>query len=190
MPLNHKQTNQIRIIGGKWRSRKLNFLDREGLRPTPNRLRETLFNWLSPCISDATCLDLFAGSGALGFEALSRGARSVVMLDACEDNVEQIKKNSELLNVTSSQLTLYCGDVLTQIECFQDKFDIVFLDPPFHKNMIEPTFARLKEAECLSKNALIYVEAERALTALPLLDDWKVIRHKIAGSVSGWLIAT
>lgn len=184
-----KKTNQLRIIGGKWRSRKLIFPDSEALRPTPDRVRETLFNWLSPYIIGARCLDLFAGSGALGFEALSRGASSVCMIEKSPQIVEQLKKNAALLSLTKIALEIYCGDVFDEKNLPKGQFDIIFLDPPFHQNKIEKCCQLLKESDVLAERALIYIEAESELRELILPDGWEVIRHKVAGQVGSWLVS-
>lgn len=180
--------NQIRIIGGKWRSRKLHFPDLPTLRPTPNRVRETLFNWLSPYIVGTHCLDLFAGSGALGFEALSRGANSVVMVDQSKEVVQQLRENAVLL-AAEKEVMLYCSEVPSdQLRFDQNLFDIVFLDPPFHKNYVSTCCEWLENAGCLAKNALIYIEAESSLQ-LSLPEHWTVMRQKKAGEVGYYLVA-
>ncbi len=181
------QTNQLRIIGGKWRGRKLTFPDSDGLRPTPNRVRETLFNWLSPYIVHARCLDLFAGSGALGFEALSRGAKFVCMIDNARVAVEQLKKNAALLSIPQAELQICRADILNEKSLPPGPFDIVFLDPPFHQDIPSRCCAHLKTQGILSAHALVYVEAEANIAQLPLLEGWQVMRHKIAGQVGGWL---
>lgn len=191
--------NQIRIIGGKWRSRKLHFPNLPTLRPTPNRVRETLFNWLSPYIVDTSCLDLFAGSGALGFEALSRGARSVVMVDASAAVIQQLRENAALLHA-EKEVILYCKSIPLDVSSLEPKaqpffsaqtapFDIVFLDPPFHKNYLPGCCAWLENNVLLSKDALIYVEAESSvLDALPIPAHWTILRQKKAGEVGYFLI--
>ncbi|MDF3054506.1 MAG: rsmD [Gammaproteobacteria bacterium] len=185
--MHKKQTNQLRIIGGKWRGRKLTFPDAEGLRPTPDRVRETLFNWLSPHIVGARCLDLFAGSGALGFEALSRGAHSVYMIDSAPTVVEHLKKNAAWLSIPSTDLQIYCADVLNEKNLPPGPFDIVFLDPPFHRNMATRCCTYLKALNMLSNHALVYLEAESELSQLPPTEEWEVVRHKTAGQVGSWL---
>ncbi len=179
--------NQLRIIGGKWRGRKLHFPDLPELRPTPDRVRETLFNWLAPHIVGAHCLDLFAGSGALGFEALSRGARSVVMIDQSPQVMLYLRDTAQRLGVTN-ELEYYCATVPgAQLPIRQYRFDLVFLDPPFHQNYLAVCCQWLQDSQCLADNALIYIEAERDLV-LSLPSQWSIIKQKAAGQVGYYLI--
>ena len=175
--------NQIRIIAGEWRGRKLSFADVEGLRPTPDRVRETLFNWLSPLIRGARCLDPFAGSGALGLEALSRGAAEVVMLDKHPRVITQLNSNLSLLNC--QQAVLRQADALDFLQGTPDKaFDVVFLDPPFRENMLAPCCELLSAQAWLADGARVYLETERG-HALPVLpDNWQLQRSKKAGQVA------
>jgi 16S rRNA (guanine966-N2)-methyltransferase len=184
----NRKSNQLRIIGGKWRSRKLSFPDVEGLRPTPNRVRETLFNWLAPYIVNAKCLDLFAGSGALGFEALSRGASAVYMIDNTLQVVNQLKKNAVLLSILQSELQICCGDVMSETNLPQGQFDIVFLDPPFYKDLVVPCCQLLNDKNLLAEGALLYIETESDLKELLLPEGWQVIKRKVVGQVGSWLV--
>jgi 16S rRNA (guanine966-N2)-methyltransferase len=180
-----KDISTLRIIGGKWRSRKLQFQPLPGLRPTPNRVRETLFNWLAPVIVDASCLDLFSGSGALGFEALSRGAKNVVMVDQSPATIAMLKKNAHALGAT--EIEFYCAKVPEPISFLQNrKFDIVFLDPPFQQGLIPTSLRWLKDGEYLAHEAYIYVEAEKSFVLHP--EGWQVLRHKKAGQVQYFLL--
>ena len=138
----HKESNTIRIISGKFRSRRLPFPDAKGLRPTPDRVRETLFNWLQKDIHSAVCLDLFAGSGALGFEALSRGAARVVMVDSSPVVVKQLEENTRLLDI--SDVAIIEKDVSVSWPTFQERFSVVFLDPPFKANLLGTCFQKLQ----------------------------------------------
>lgn len=179
--------SQLRIIGGKWRSRKINFLAQSDIRPTPDRVRETLFNWLAPVIQDAICLDAFAGSGALGFEALSRGAQSVVMIDQSAENIRTLQENAKKL--TAENIEFYFGrnpEILSSLK--NKKFSIVFLDPPFKQNLIEVTAAALEKYQLLAEEAIIYIEAESELTQLSLPENWQIVRNKKAGMVSYYLV--
>jgi len=179
---------RVRIISGKWRSRILRFPDILGLRPTPDRVRETLFNWLSSYIYHARCLDLFAGSGALGFEALSRGAKSVLMVDKAPQVITQLRENAKLLAATE-QVEFYCGQAPSDRIPVVDKlFDIVFLDPPFHQNMLKPCCEWLEKNHCLAPQALIYVEVERGLDPLPIPAHWTILRSQKAGQVGYYLL--
>ncbi len=176
-------TNQLRIIGGKWRNRKLKFSANVEVRPTPNRIRETLFNWLAPYIEGATCLDLFVGSGALGFEALSRGAKHVTMVDKSPEVIKILKDNAAVLG--TENIDFYCVEFSPELKnFFNHKFNIVFLDPPFYKNLIEPCSQWLEQQNCLTDDAFIYIEAESSLKILPVPTSWKIYRSKIAGQVS------
>lgn len=172
---------QVRIIGGQWRGRKLPVPDKSGLRPTTDRVRETLFNWLAPWIAGARCLDCFAGSGALGFEALSRHAAQVTLLESDPDIVRQLKKNLTLF--ASGNGFVVQGDAqvyLTQPARLQN---IVFVDPPFHQGLLSHTLHLLETRGWLAENALIYVESEREYAALPVPAGWKLQREKTAGQV-------
>lgn len=185
-PAPHK--NQIRIIGGQWRSRKLSFPDVPGLRPTPDRVRETLFNWLSPYIVGAHCLDLFAGSGALGFEALSRGAASVLMVDQSQPVIQQLRENALLLK-SEQEVQLHCGSVPNVQLSIAQPYDIVFLDPPFQQNYLSACCQWLEQLNCLANNALIYIEAEAKLALpLPIPAHWEMLRQQRAGQVGYYLL--
>lgn len=153
--------NKLRIIGGDWRSRQLSFVDAPGLRPTPARVRETVFNWLQYEIVGKQCLDLYAGSGALGFEAASRGAKSVVQV---ENNVQAcgcLRANAAALS--AGQIKVVQSDVLRYLAGEPQAFDVVFLDPPFGLNLAVQTCRLLEENGWLAKHAKIYVETERNL---------------------------
>lgn len=182
------KTSQLRIIGGQWRSRRISFLPLPGVRPTTDANRETLFNWLGDKIIAANCLDLFAGSGALGFEALSRGAKHVLMLDASAKIIKQLKENATLLSATN--ITFLCAKLPQQFNKIpQQVFDIVFIDPPFHQNLIAPCCELLEQSNLLATNAYIYLEAEQDLDVAPLLPKaWQILRHKIVGQAQCFLL--
>ncbi len=166
--------NRLRIIGGLWRGRKIDFPDRPGLRPTSDRMRETLFNWLRLEVEHACCLDLFAGSGALGFEAASRGASRVVMIDSDPVALGALKQNIRLLGAT--QIDLIQADYSNYLRQHprEPVFDLVFLDPPFHKEMLQPA-CDLLAAGWLKNGARIYVET--ALPGLPSLPSrWQLLK--------------
>lgn len=176
---------EVRIIGGQWRSRKLKFPAVPGLRPTADRVRETLFNWLAPHIQGAYCLDLFAGSGALGFEALSRGASFVTF---CDDNPLIIKYLKEqIILLGTDHASVYRAKMPIDVPLSQ-KIDIAFLDPPFHKNLIQPSCKWLEQKDCLAENALIYIEAENNLLPLPIPDHWETLHSRISGQTGYHLI--
>lgn len=151
------QSQQLRIIGGQWRSRRLRFPAIDGLRPTLDRIRETVFNWLQFDVEGARVLDAFAGSGALGFEALSRGAKEVIFLEKHPAAALQLKDNLQLLDARNAQV--WAGDALLWLEQNPEPFDLVFIDPPFHKNLLQPAIDALR----LLPGALVYVEHEASL---------------------------
>ena len=187
----NKTNKQLRIIGGQWRGRKLEFADGEGLRPTMDRVRETLFNWLQGDIVGARCLDLFSGSGALGLEALSREAAEVVMIDKNPRAIHMIQKNLELLSVNNAQLIQ--GDAHRYLSEYAkakaDKvFDIVFLDPPFQQQLVVPFCQLLEQSHCLSAQAVIYIEMEKTEKLCGLPDAWEVVKEKKAGQLAYYLI--
>lgn len=174
--------SELRIIGGKWRGRKIKFSASVHLRPTPNRIRETLFNWLGTVIEGAVCLDLFAGSGALGFEALSRGAKHVTMIDKSSKVIRTLKENAAILG--AENIEFICAEFSPQLKnIFSGKFDIVFLDPPFYQNLVAPSAKWLEQQDCLADNAFIYIEMERTGNRPVVPKDWQGYRSKVAGEV-------
>ncbi|WP_426415452.1 16S rRNA (guanine(966)-N(2))-methyltransferase RsmD [Aestuariirhabdus sp. LZHN29] len=174
---------QVRIIGGVWRGRKLPVTAREGLRPTPDRVRETLFNWLSAWVPGSRCLDCFSGSGALALEALSRGAEYARLLELDGSVARQLKANLATLNDDRGQVIQ--ADSLQQLARDGDeRFNLVFLDPPFRCEMLIECCQLLEMNDWLSEDALIYVEAERELTLTDLPKNWSLYREKIAGQVA------
>jgi 16S rRNA (guanine966-N2)-methyltransferase len=177
--------NQLRIIGGTWRGRKLAFAEVPGLRPTGDRIRETLFNWLAPWISGARCLDLFAGSGALGLEAASRGAARVVMLERAPQVVRLLRQHCRTLQAASVEVVQ--ADALAYLAGPAEPFDILFLDPPFHQDLLRPCCELLEARGWLAPRAYIYLEAERALGEPPLPAGWCMHRSKVAGEVGYFL---
>ncbi len=173
----------LRIIGGQWRGRKLRFADVPGLRPTPDRVRETLFNWLLPYLPGARCLDLFAGSGALGLEAASRGAGQVVLLDRAPQVVALLKEH--IHGLQAQGVTAQQADALHWLQGPPpaQPFDIVFLDPPFHQGLLAPCCQALEVAGWLAAEARIYLECERTLVP-DLPGNWVGYRSKQAGEVA------
>ena len=169
--------NSVRIIGGQWRRRVLRFPDSEGLRPTPDRVRETLFNWLGQTLDGLHCLDLFAGSGALGFEAASRGAARVVMVELGGRVLASLADNAKLLAATPP-VEIKRADALQYLAATKEHFDLVFLDPPYKKGWI-PRLEKLLPG-VLREEAAVYVEAEHEIEAL---GDWRTVRHGKAGEV-------
>ena len=149
---------KIRIISGKWRSRKLDVIEAPDLRPTPDRIRETLFNWLQPYIEGAHCLDLFAGSGILGFEALSRGAASATLIDSNNSVVKNLALQASKLQ--ASGMEVICADASHWLKSSHKQYDIVFLDPPFSKNQLGQIIGQLLNCVCLHPGTLLYTESD------------------------------
>lgn len=178
----NNRAGKVRIIGGQFRGRHIHFPAIDGLRPTPDRVRETLFNWLAPIIHNAHCLDLFAGSGALGFEALSRGAAHVTFIDQSSQIITHLKKYADIFD--AKKIEIIKGEV-PDIS-ITHTFDIVFLDPPFHQNLITPVSHWLTQMNCLNENAYIYIETEIELN-LELPTNWQMLKNKKAGQVAYYL---
>ena len=173
--------NQLRIIGGKWRGRKLSFPTVAGLRPTGDRLRETLFNWLAPYIEGANVVDLFAGSGALGIEAASRQAGKVTLVEKNPLAARQLELN--IARLAAANILLYHMDAITFLDTRPaEPFDIVFLDPPFNSALLTDSIARLQHAGLLAAGAFIYVETAIGIS-MPAPETWHVLRQKSAGNV-------
>ncbi len=182
------KSNQVRIIGGDWRSRRISFPDHEGLRPSADRVRETLFNWLGQDLGGQSCLDLFAGSGALGFEALSRGAASVVMVEKSRRACEALRRNAELFG--AKNMKLHCADALefataasAAVADAAARFDVVFLDPPFRSNLLAQALPLV--APLLRPGARVYVESAAAFAPT---GGWSVLRRGRAGQVHYTLV--
>lgn len=174
-------SGKLRIIGGEWRSRQITFDDAPGLRPTPARVRETLFNWLQLDVANSRCLDLFAGSGALGFEAASRGARAVVQVESNPATCNKLMENIALLN--AKQISVERMDVQRYLQVCNQQFDLVFLDPPFALDLIRPVCRQLLEGKVMAPKAKIYVEAERNFQFEQMPAEWRLLKHKTAGEV-------
>jgi 16S rRNA (guanine966-N2)-methyltransferase len=180
-------TGELRIIGGTWRHRKVSFPDVQGLRPTPDRVRETLFNWLQPVITGARCLDLFAGSGVLGLEALSRGAAAVVMVEHDGRVTEHLSAQAVQLGGMDVSARVVHGDALDYLRGPAQSFDIVFVDPPFNSTLLAATCRWLDEGHWLAPGAHIYLEAPWSAAAPPVPRRWQILRHKRAGQVGYYL---
>jgi 16S rRNA (guanine966-N2)-methyltransferase len=176
------RTSQVRIIGGQWRSRKLSVPEAPGLRPTPDRVRETLFNWLAPYIQGARVLDAFTGSGALFLEALSRGASSGLALDANADATNNLRNNLALLGCETAEVLRV--DTLHYLSNdAEHSFDIVLLDPPFHQDLLLQSCELLERNNWLNPSAWIYTESERAPSSLGAPNTWRLHREKHTGQV-------
>lgn len=185
-----RQRGKLRIIAGLWRGRRLPIANIEGLRPTPDRVRETLFNWLQQDIPGSVCVDLFAGSGALAFEALSRGARQVVAVEQNPQACEQMRQSAAELG--TDRLQVVCADVgefLRQSErpdLPDDPWQIVFMDPPYDLGYPPPQWPQLQGHVRLADNTLVYLESHSRFRDTPLADNaapWTIQRQKVAGDV-------
>lgn len=178
-----KAPQPLRIIGGRWRGRKLNFPEVAGLRPTGDRIRETLFNWLAPSISGARCLDLFAGSGALSLEALSRGAEEAVMLENHPAAAAQLRQNLALLKSDKGKLITEDSLAWLSRAAPESKgFDVVFVDPPFQQNLWQRALDALHQNHWLAPGAAIYIESGRDIP-YQTPQSWNLHRDKQAGQV-------
>lgn len=182
MKKTNRQAGQIRIIGGQWRGRKLPVPDSPGLRPTTDRVRETLFNWLAPSMVDARCLDCFAGSGALGLEALSRYAGSATLLEMDRSVSQQLQQNLATLKAANAKVVN--TNSLAFLAQPGTPHNVVFVDPPFRKGLLEETLALLENNGWLADGALIYVESEVENGLPPVPVHWDLHREKVAGQVA------
>jgi len=178
-PTNSK-LNTIRINAGEWRSRLIKFPDADGLRPTPERVRQTLFNWLGQDLTGQTCLDLFAGTGIMGFEALSRNATAVTMIEKSVSAYKALISNQQALK--ADRANIFNQDALQFLSTNKQKFNLVFLDPPYHQQWLNKVLPLLNVH--LQVDGLVYVEAEYAIGTIPEFSaDWQVLKQGKAGNV-------
>lgn len=183
-----RKESVLRLIGGTWRSRKLTFQEIPGLRPTPDRVRETLFNWLAPVVPGARCLDLFAGSGALGLEALSRGAGETLFVEADTATARALQSNLQLLG--ADQGRVYQGDAHAFLSHPCDRpFDVIFLDPPFRQGWLDLICPLLESGSWVAPGGRIYLEYERENPPLAIPLTWQALRKKEAGQLTYELFA-
>ncbi|MBK1707121.1 16S rRNA (guanine(966)-N(2))-methyltransferase RsmD [Halochromatium glycolicum] len=176
------EEGSLRIIGGCWRGRQLPVPAQPGLRPTTDRIRETLFNWLAPLIAGCRCLDCFAGSGALGLEAASRGAAEVVMIERSGAVARRLV--SHLGRLGADQVSVHHRDALQWLaEAPVEPFDICFLDPPFRSGLLTPALEVLAARGWVAGDGLVYLEVDKAAGWPPLPDSWEWFRQKQAGQV-------
>ncbi|MDJ0862251.1 MAG: 16S rRNA (guanine(966)-N(2))-methyltransferase RsmD [Gammaproteobacteria bacterium] len=181
-----RSQGSIRIIGGRWRGRRLVVPDVPGLRPTPDRVRETLFNWLAPAVHDARCLDICAGSGALGFEAASRGASSVTLVEHLPLVVSALREQA--IRLDANMLEIVAADAITWLQGPPRTFDIVFLDPPFGQGLLPRYLELLSQRKWLAPRAHVYLETELDQPLLP--EGWQLTRSRRAGQVRYHLALT
>jgi len=178
---------RVRIIAGQWRGRYLEVTDMPGMRPTPNRVRETLFNWLMPWLPGAACLDLFAGSGALCLESLSRGASRAVMVEQQRPVAEQLRANLERLDAKGADVVE--TDALSYLNGPVQPMDIIYVDPPFVRGDLIPLCLQtIAGRGWLKPGGLVYVEAPSDLDPLPIPPGWETLKHKTAGEVGVTLL--
>jgi 16S rRNA (guanine966-N2)-methyltransferase len=176
-----KKPNELRIVGGEWRGRRIRFAARPGIRPTPDRVRETLFNWLAPVVEGSRCLDLFAGSGALGLEALSRGAKATTFVESDRMSTERLRETISILQ--AERALVVQADALRWLDGPPERFDIVFLDPPFESGLLAEAFRKLDSGGWLSASVRVYLEAPAKLGPPPLPAGWTLHRSGKAGAV-------
>ena len=174
-------SGRLRIVAGKWRSRLLPIADEPGLRPTSERIRETLFNWLASTIEGSRCLDLFAGSGALGLEALSRGAGEVVFVENSARATAVLKESVNMLEASGARI--HQADAIKYLKSEPEPFDIVFLDPPFAADLLEDLCRLLSEGNWLAEGGRVYLEQDRERPLPELPDGWTPLNDKTAGQV-------
>ncbi|ASU23511.1 16S rRNA (guanine(966)-N(2))-methyltransferase RsmD [Vibrio anguillarum] len=179
---NKPSTGFVRIISGLWRGRKLPVHDAQGLRPTTDRVKETLFNWLAQEIAGAHCLDLFAGSGSLGFEAASRQAQAVTLIELNPTAFKQLEHNIAALNATN--LRAINSDALAFLKQQGTPHHLVFIDPPFRQGLLSEAVSLLEQNGWLADEALIYIETEKELALEGIPANWRLHREKNAGQVS------
>lgn len=185
-----KSASRVRIIGGQWRGRRLEVPDVPGLRPTPDRVRETLFNWLTPVIAGSRCLDLFAGSGALGMEAASRGASLVTLLDTDRTAIRVLHRHVQTLK--AEKVEIFQQDALQFLTRAGRSYDIIFLDPPFGQNLLRPCLEAISGTALLSAGGYLYIESESTLAEEAILrwmpQSCAPVRRKRAGNVKYYLV--
>jgi 16S rRNA (guanine966-N2)-methyltransferase len=173
---------RLRIVAGNWRSRLLKIADVPGLRPTSQRIRETLFNWLDPRIQGARCLDLFAGTGALGLEALSRGAAETVFVETSAKALSALRKNVNILEANGASVVAASAfDYLGQGAA--GKFDVIFLDPPFAEDMVEKACRLVEQSGVLRRGGLVYIEEQKSRALPELPEGWTLLKERTAGNV-------
>lgn len=179
---NRVSKSELRIIGGQWRGRRLTFTAEEGLRPTLDRYRETLFNWLMFDVEGARCLDLFAGSGALGLEALSRGARHVDFVDASAQAAQAIREHLQTLACQDARVHHRAAEawLKQQADTKVEPYDLIFLDPPFHQDLLQPCLYLLEYKGFIKPETKIYLEAEGEFLPSRLPGHWQVLKQKNA----------
>ncbi|APC96822.1 16S rRNA (guanine(966)-N(2))-methyltransferase RsmD [Francisella frigiditurris] len=181
------KTNTVRVISGKFKGRKLKFPDTQGLRPTSDQMKETIFNWLQPYIYDSICIDAFAGSGSLGIEAISRGAKKAIFYEINFKALNQIKENLQTLNILNADIhKIDFLKAILELNTNNNNY-IIFLDPPFNKGLSEKALNAITINEQISNSTLIYLEIEKE-AHLNLEDSFNIIKFKKSGNVTSYLL--
>lgn len=190
MKSSHKPPGRIRIVAGQWRGRVIKVVDHTELRPTPDRVRETLFNWLTGYTEGARCLDLFAGTGALGFEALSRGAKELVFVDHHVSQVKAIQNTARDFQAIDRCHIILDESIrwLKQVQHNEKPFDIIFLDPPFSSMLIKESIRLLENSTLVQPTTLIYAESPKPLLAENIPSHWQLLKQKTASEVAYHLL--
>jgi 16S rRNA (guanine966-N2)-methyltransferase len=184
-----KPTGVVRIISGRFRGRKLPVLDVQGLRPTTDKNKEMVFSWLMAYTSDARCLDAFAGSGGLGFEALSRYAKSCTFIELDKSVAKNLAANIQLLGLSSQQAKIIQGNTIDVLETLntldnvEQPYELIFLDPPFHQNLLPQTIKRLVEKNLLAIDGIIYIECEAQGMTYSVSENWQMIKEKRSAQI-------
>jgi 16S rRNA (guanine966-N2)-methyltransferase len=178
-----KPSGTVRIISGRFRGRKLSVLDVQGLRPTTDKNREMLFSWLMPFTQDARCLDAFAGSGGLGFEALSRYAKSCTFIDLDKNAAKKLNDNIQLLSLSTQQANIIQGNTLDKLNNLSQPYELIFLDPPFNKNLLPQTIERIVEKGLLALDGVIYIECEGQGAIYSVPESWQLIKEKRSAQI-------
>lgn len=171
-------SGSVRIISGQFRGRKLPVLDVQGLRPTTDKNKEMLFNWLMPYTQGASCLDVFAGSGGLGFEALSRYADNCTFIELDKQAAKKLAENIQLLSLSSSQATLIQGSAQNNLALLSQNYDLIFLDPPFHQNLLPSVIQLIVDNSLLAIKGVIYIECEGQGGGYSVPASWQLIKEK------------
>ncbi|WP_163597603.1 16S rRNA (guanine(966)-N(2))-methyltransferase RsmD [Moraxella catarrhalis] len=185
-----KSVNQVRIIGGQHKRRLLTFVDAQGLRPTPDRLKETLFNWLTGYLTDAKVLDACAGSGALGFEAVSRGAKTAILIEPNLAQAQMLKQNAKLLRL-SDKLTIVSTDAISALNTMHDAFDIIFIDPPYALDLWQPILQSLLERGLIHTDSTIYLESDKPIDTVlddKMLEQFTTLKSTKVGQAMAYLL--
>ncbi len=178
-----KASGTVRIISGRFRGRKLPVLDVQGLRPTTDKNREMLFSWLMPYTSDARCLDAFAGSGGLGFEALSRYAKSCTFIELDKNVAKKVADNIQLLDLSAQQANIIQGNTLDTVNNLNQPYELIFLDPPFNQNLLPQTIERIVEKALLAVDGVIYIECEGQGGGYSVPENWQLIKEKHSAQI-------